>query len=169
MPYEENVIGPGEILRVLRATNEEPLVRQTARGLDEQRLQCILTICRKGSEIGEIGPVARHGRSGLMHFRIDVTVHRHHPPGTQSRAQLLDGLAARIAEDESEIAQSGCADIRKRLSACETAECYRRVEIVEDRKRMETEIAAPAPVRSRAMIASRMASYAYMASSFSAL
>ena len=115
MAHEENILRPGKIIRVLRAGQQEAFVRQPACRLDKQYLECLLAISGKCTEIGEIGAIARGRGSRLVNFRVDMAVKRNNAARAQARAELLDGLAPRIAENEIKIAQTGRAQVRQGL------------------------------------------------------
>src|SRR3954470_18260314 len=109
MAHEENILRPGKIIRVLRAGQQEALVRQPACRLDEQSLECLLPISGKCTEIGKIGAIARDGGGRLVNFRVDMAVKRKNAARAQAGAELLDGLTPRVAENKIEIAQTGRA------------------------------------------------------------
>ena len=55
MPDEVDVVGPGKVLRILRAADQEAPLRPAPRRLDEQRLERRLPVRGIGAEIGQIG------------------------------------------------------------------------------------------------------------------
>src|SRR5438552_19046814 len=104
--HEPDVLGPGKLFRILRASENELLFRKTMRRLDEELLQHSLTIGRVGSEIRKIRFVSRRTRCRLVQLRIDAAIERRDAPGSQERAQFIKSTAANIAQHQIEISES---------------------------------------------------------------
>ena len=115
MPDEEDVVRPGKVLRVLRAADQEALLRAPPGRLDEQRFERRLPVGRVGAEIGQVGAIMRSTRRDRpMHVGIDMAVERRHAAGAELRSQRVERRAAGVAEHEVEVGKPARADIADR-------------------------------------------------------
>ena len=92
MPHEIDVRRPREVVRILRAADQEAPVRRAPRRLDEQRFERCLPVFRIGAEIGEIGAIVRLCRRRPMHVGIDMAVERCDVAGTELVPELLEDV-----------------------------------------------------------------------------
>ena len=103
--HEIGVGRPGEPVRILRAPDDETLVRQGAGGFHEQPLQRRLPVGGVGAEIGQRPRILRPRRRRAVQRRIDGAVDRHDPARPQPVLQRVQRRAAGVAEPS----RTGCA------------------------------------------------------------
>ena len=101
--HEEDVVGPGEIRRVLRPADQKPPLGPPPRRLDEKRLERRLPVGRIGAEIRQVGDEPIRRRDRPMHHRIDVAVERRNMRRAKLRAQPVERCAAGVAQHEIEV------------------------------------------------------------------
>ena len=128
---EEEVRGPGEVVRVAGAAHQEAGLRPQPCRLDEQLLERGLPVGGEGAEVGEVGAETLQRLGRPVDGRVDAAVKRRHMPGAEDAPQLVQRQAARVAQHEVEVAQAARADIGDLLAGLERRQRHRRVEVVE--------------------------------------
>jgi hypothetical protein len=128
---EPDVLLPGELIRITRASQNELHCRAAPRRLDEQHFQSILPIRRVRAEPGEIRTILIKRCYGPVRIRIDVPIQRSCPAGMQVATQRLQRDSACVAQHEIKSAETFRREIIDRLAGGETRERHGRVQIVE--------------------------------------
>src|SRR5438067_12322869 len=131
MLEKENVRSPWKLLRILRATDDEALLRQRACRFDEKLMQCLLTIGREGPEIREGGAKIFHWRHGMVNRRINAAVERNGSLRAKFFLQGGERTAARKTEHQIKITQTVPRDVGERFARAHARQRHGRVEIVE--------------------------------------
>src|SRR4051794_19767480 len=103
MFHEEDIAGPREVLRILRAADQELVLWQPAGGLDEQRLEDVLPVLSVGAEIRDIAGVSVHGCGGFVDIGVDAAIKRSHYARAETALELIECAAAGVAQDQVEV------------------------------------------------------------------
>src|SRR5690348_2066818 len=81
---EEDVFGPGEILRILRPADDELRPWAPPCRFQEKRLELVLPVSGISAEIGKRGERAFRSWRGGIPLDIDTAIERRHAAGAQT-------------------------------------------------------------------------------------
>ncbi len=136
MAHEIDIRRPWEILRILRAADQEAEIVPLSRRMHEQLFQRALAIIRIGAEIGQVGAVVRLRRHRMMDIGIDMAIERLDQPGTELVPIFLEqARPASETQNKIEASETAGADIGQLLACLQPCQRNRCIKIVKDFER----------------------------------
>src|SRR6185437_11215541 len=131
MTHKENILRPGKQMRVTRSADDEPLVRQSPRRLEEKHVQGGLAVVRVSAQVGKVAAKLRGAIHGPMYGGIDAAIKRRYALGAELGLQLCQCGATGVAQYQIESAETAWPDVGEGLPGAEPFERDGSIEIVE--------------------------------------
>src|SRR3954463_732840 len=132
MLNKENVFCPRELTRVLRAAHDKTHIRRAAGRLDEQLMQCLLSILRVRAEVRERRAINLLRRDPTMHVRIDTSVQRRDLFRAYLELERIERRSPCETQHQIKLAETVGMNVRHYFACAEPGDRDRRIKIVED-------------------------------------